>query len=333
MWQYYQPAPTEFERVEAPEPEPDSLEDGEVIIRFRAGAICGSDIPKFLGHIDPDHPDTGCPGAPLHEVVGTVEATRAPGFEIGRRVVGFISGSRGLSEVISTAASMLVAVDDRLGDIEATMVQPLSTVLSTFSYCSDVRGRRVAVLGLGPLGLLFTHVAKSMGAAHVVGVDRVDRSDVAERFGIDEFVHRDVRSWSRELDPADAPDMIIEAIGHRQEHLADAVEAIADSGQLVLFGLPEDHYVFPMRRFFRKNLSLWGGTTRDWKRFMPEAQEYVLAHPRLPKDYITTVFPLDDVAEAFQCYATPKRGRLKVALTPPAEAANRGPGTTDQSNQ
>ncbi|WP_449278341.1 zinc-binding dehydrogenase [Leucobacter sp. GX24907] len=318
MWQYYQPAPTEFARIETEAPQPSELVEGEVLIRFRAGAICGSDVPKYLGHIDSDNLDTGHPGAPLHEAVGIIESSRDDALQPGQRVVGIIKGSRGLSEVIRNPGWMLVPVDDRLDDVAATVIQPVSTVLSTLSHATKLQGARVAVLGLGPLGLLFTHVAKALGAAHVIGVDRVDRSDVAERFGIDEVVRSDVRSWAENLDPTEAPDLVIEAIGHRQEYVVDAVEAVRDGGQLILFGLPEDHYVFPMRKFFRKNLTLWAGTTRDWQKYLREAQAYLFDHPELVRDYVTDVFPVDRVDEAFRSYAAPRKGRIKVALTPPA---------------
>ena len=49
-------------------------------------------------------------------------------------------------------------------------------------------GLTCAVLGLGPIGLLFCHVLKERGAARVFGVDRVDRSAIAPRFGVDDVV-------------------------------------------------------------------------------------------------------------------------------------------------
>lgn len=317
MWQYHQPAPSEFQRSEVREPTGDCLEQGEVLVRFRAGAICGSDIPKFLGYHDSDNPDTGLPGAPLHEIVGTIETSRDTALKEGQRVVGIAKGSRGLSEVIRNPAHLLFPVDDRLNDVEATVVQPVSTVLSTLSHAGELEGKRVAVFGLGPLGLLFTHVAKSLGASEVIGIDRVDRSDVAARFGIDRMIHGEVREWARTCPAEEAPDIVIEAIGHRQEHLADAVDGVRDEGKLIIFGLPEDHYVFPMRRFFRKNLTLWAGTTRDWQAFLRQAQQYLIEHPSLCDAYVTDVFPIVRVDEAFRSYSVPRRGRIKVVLTPP----------------
>lgn len=317
MWQLQQPAPLVFDRIEVPEPSVRELVEGEVLLRFLAGAICGSDIPKFHGDHDPDKPYTGLPGVPLHEFVGRVEASAAKSLQRGQRVVGIISASRGLAEMVINPASLVYPVDDQFSDVEATMVQPLSTVLSAYSRTVDLKGRTVAVLGLGTLGLLFAHVAKRRGAARVIGVDRIDRSDVALSFGIDECIRSDVRSWARSLRPNEAPDLVVEAIGHRQEHLSDAIDAVRPHGHLLVFGLPDEHYVFPMRKYFRKNLTMCAGFTTDWSRFLAEAHAYLLHHRELAAVYITDIYSIDQAAAAYSAYSTPAAGRLKIALVPP----------------
>lgn len=317
MWQLRQPGPAIFERLDVPAPGVDDVGPDEVLMRFLAGSICGSDIPKFLGHVDPDNPYTGMPGVPLHEIVGRVEASRSDRFAPGDRVVGIAAKSRGLAEHIVNPAHYLHRLDDRLGDVEATVVQPVSTVLSAYSNVSDVAGRSVAVLGLGPLGIVFAQVAKTRGAAHVTGIDRVDRSDVGEAFGIDEVVTSEIRTWASGLDDRARPDLVVDAIGHRQEILSDAVDAVAVGGELLVFGLPEDHYVFPMRAYFRKNLTMWAGATQDWGRFLAEGQDHVQKHDVLTNAYLTHTLSINDAEQAYRLYATPASGRLKVALTTP----------------
>lgn len=317
MWQLQQPAPSVFDRLEVPEPSDSELVEGEVLLRFLAGSICGSDIPKFLGNHDPDNPYTGSPGVPLHEFVGRVEASAADNFHQGQRVVGIIKASRGLAELLINPASLVYPVDDQLTDVEATAIQPISTVLSAYSHTVDLMGRTVAILGLGTLGLLFAHVAKQRGAAKVIGVDRIDRSDVARSFGIDECVRSDVGSWASTLPSIEAPDLVVEAIGHRQEYLGDAIRAVRPHGHLLVFGLPEEHYVFPMRTFFRKNLTMWAGFTTDWSHFLAEAHAYLLSHRDLATAYITDVYSIDQATSAYNAYSTPAAGRLKIALTPP----------------
>ncbi len=49
MWSYRLVAPYTFERTDMPEPSPESLVDGQVLLRFLAAGICGSDLPGFRG--------------------------------------------------------------------------------------------------------------------------------------------------------------------------------------------------------------------------------------------------------------------------------------------
>lgn len=319
MWQLRQPGPAVFERDDVPAPTESDLGADEVLVSFLAGSICGSDIPKFLGQIDPANPATGEPGAPLHEFVGRIEASRSDRLPPGTRVVGNVAGAAGLSEYIVNPAAYLHPVDGRLDDAAATVVQPLATVMNALSNVAGVAGRSVAVLGLGPIGLLFTQLLKARGAARVTGVDRIDRSDVASAFGIDELVTADVRAWAGGLGEPERPSLVVDAIGHAQQHVADAVDALAYGGELLVFGLPDEHYVFPMQAFYRKALRMWSGATRDWTRFLAQSHEHVLAHEVLRTSYVTHTMPVFEAQQAYRTYASPAVGRLKVALTPPGE--------------
>lgn len=315
MWIYQQPGPYRFERLEVEPPDPGTLPDDHVLVRFVAGAICGSDLPKFAGVVDPDNPYTGQAGVPMHELVGRVEASASDRLSVGQRVVGIVARSKGLAELIVNPAEYLVPVDDALGDAHATVVQPLSTVLSALESAPDLTGRHVTVLGLGPLGLLFGHVARERGATRVTGVDRIDRTQEAADFGFDETFASEVAGWADGV--TDRPDLVIDCIGHRQEIVDRAIEVVEPGGHVLVFGLPEDHYVIPMRSFFRKNLTMSAGATQDWQRHLRAAQDHLLRHPDLAPRYVTHEFTLDDAEEAYRCYATPAPARLKVVLHPP----------------
>ena len=114
----------------------------------------------------------GRPGYPLHEVVGEVVAGELPA---GTRIVGWAEHHLGLAEYFVARVDAITA-DDDFTDVEATVVQPLCTVLHQLDRIPDVRGKRAAVIGQGSIGLLFSHALKARGAAWVTGVDRVDRS-------------------------------------------------------------------------------------------------------------------------------------------------------------
>ena len=82
MWAYAVTTPGRLERIDAPVPEPGPE---QVLVRLRAGGICGSDLPSFLGRRNPFVDNLGAPGYPLHEVVGTVVGSGARVVGLGRR--------------------------------------------------------------------------------------------------------------------------------------------------------------------------------------------------------------------------------------------------------
>jgi threonine dehydrogenase-like Zn-dependent dehydrogenase len=194
------------------------------------------------------------------------------------------------------------------------VIQPVATVFNALSRL-NFRGKRVAVIGLGPLGVIFTHVLKSEGAKTVVGIDMVDRSDVASRYGIDELVTSASKLWKASLKEGDRPEVIIEAVGHQQHTLSDAVDALAHAGHIFAFGIPDDeHYSFPFRSFLVKDGTLHAGITREWQHFLARAEKHVNEHRRTFSDYLTSVFHVSDAEAAFNLYSRPAVGRLKVAF-------------------
>ena len=226
-----------------------------MVARFEAGGICGSDLPSFLGVRDllvgASH---GQPGYPLHELVGVVEASAAEDLPVGTRVVGWAEGHLGLAEQFVAPADGVCALGDELPSVQATVIQPLCTVLYAVRRLGDVRGARVAVIGQGSIGMLFSYVLKAAGAGHVTGVDPIDRRNVAGAFGVDAMEWNTSSGWAASLGDDARPDIVVEAVGHQAATLEDAVEAVAHGGTVLAFGVPDDtHYAFPFARFFRKD--------------------------------------------------------------------------------
>ena len=197
---------------------------------------------------------------------------------------------------------------------EAVAIQPLACVLYAMEQLGPVAGRSVAVLGQGPIGLLFSHLAACGGASRVIGVDQVDRSAVSSVYGVTEAVHAPVDRWAASLG-ADRPDVVIEAIGHQTSTLAQAVDAVAFGGQVFYFGVADDLvYPFPMRTFLRKNLTMRSGVALERRRVLAAADTHLAAHPALREAYVTDVVPVDDVQTAFDRASAPRPGQAKVVV-------------------
>jgi L-iditol 2-dehydrogenase len=320
MWAQQLVRPCTFQLVEVNAPREADLAKGDVAVRMQAGAICGSDLPSVRGAVNPYHRDDGelaaaIAGYPLHEVVGEVVASRSD-LQVGQRVVGWARGSIGLAEVIVTPGAFLLPISRRADPISQTVIQPLACVLYAVERLADPRGRAVAVIGQGPLGILFSHILHDRGAV-VTGVDPVDRSDVATAFGLDEVAATVSDRWARSLTDATRPDLVVEAVGYQAATLNDAISAVAYEGVICHFGgTQEDAYAVNFRSLQRKNLTLVAGFTPESarRRALEQAQAYLHEHPGLPERYMTDVYPVGDVEAAYRRALGPAPGRLKVGL-------------------
>lgn len=322
MWSHRLVAPFTFVKTDVPQRSPESLDDGQVLLRFLAGGICGSDLPGFRGAKGRLPGDTGVSAAemdgfPIHEVVGEVVASRHPDHRPRDRVVGWASGFDGLMEQVVADGDGLAPYDPALSPEHAVGLQPLACVLYAVEQLPDLTGRHVAVLGQGSIGLLFSFVAKAAGAAHVTGVDPVDRDDVGPAFGVDTVVRATSDRWVSRLAPDAKPDIVIEAVGHQVATLGHAVEAVAPGGTVFYFGVPDDDsYPISMRTMLRNNLTLKAGITLDRRRVLDRADAFAREHPGLLGRYLTHTFPADEVQAAFELACLPVPGRVKIAIVP-----------------
>lgn len=319
MWAHQLTAPRTFSRIEVARPGAGDLADGEVLLRVLAGAICGSDLPVFHGLRTLKQRDDpwadNVPGSPMHEVVGEVLASRHDRHQVGDTVVGWASGLNGLAEFSISHGDGLAPYDPRLTPEHAVMLQPLACVLYAVDQIPDVAGAKAAVLGQGPMGLLFNHALRSAGAREIVGVDRLDRIDLGRRMGADEVAHLHTSRWLATLTDADRPDVIAEAIGHNTSTLDHAIEAAAPRARIFYFGIADDvYYPLNMQRLLRKNLTLISGVTLQRREMLERADDYLSAHPDLLPMFVTHTFDSDDVRHAFELASAPTSDTAKITL-------------------
>lgn len=331
MWSYEVVAPGFVERVEVPD-DTSPLRDGEVRLRVLVAGLCGSDMPRFNGSKEKlvgsglgsglgSGFSSGFGGAPLHEVVGEVVESASPLFRTSQHVVGTLGPQASLSELVTCPDASIIPVPDGFDDVEAVLVQPFSTVLRALGQFPDVSGRAAAVIGAGPIGLSFCHVLKQRGVAKLTVIDPVDRSELAKAYGADEFFATTGRDWGRGLDghgpsSEERPQVVVEAVGHQQETVIDAISAARVGGFVFAFGeITDPDYVIPCRRIYQNALTFASGrTTGEWPRVLSEGAAYLA---RYKKDFATMqshVLPLSEAQQAYSLYARPQYGRLKVAI-------------------
>ncbi|HLZ09963.1 MAG TPA: zinc-binding dehydrogenase, partial [Chloroflexota bacterium] len=125
--------------------------------------------------------------------------------------------------------------------IDAGMFITFKETLSWLHHLGPLFGRSLLVLGTGPVGLCFVRIAKYLGADPVLVVGRRDeRLEIAVRLGADHGINT-VRQATvatvRELTAGKGVDYLVEAIGDA-ELLAEAMGAVADQGNIAIYGVP-----------------------------------------------------------------------------------------------
>lgn len=313
-WAYQVEAPGFVKRVESRN-ESRPLAPGQVRLRFRAAGLCGSDMPLLHG-IRVDSVSGVHDRAPIHELVGEVVDSASDVLTVGQRVVGTGGARDGLSQFLVESDQAFIPVPDELGDAEAVPIQSIATVIRAAHSLPDVTGRRIAVLGAGPIGLAFIHLLRKRGAGRITAVDPVPREEAARHYGADEFIPLHSSRWVAQLDPASRPEIVIEAVGHQHASIRDALHAVANWGFVYGFGaVDDDDYALPYREMYERGLTLASGRTREgWVDVLAAGRDYFLAHREDFRSYVTHTIPVGDAQAAYSLYARPQAARLKVAL-------------------
>lgn len=209
-------------------------------------------------------------GEPLlgHEIVGTVVALgeAVNTFSIGQRVTGLIF--QAFAEFAVADAAKVAPVPEGIPD-EAAMGEPLSCMMSALRRTRIELGDRVAIVGLGYMGLLFLMAMRLRGARQIVGVDfRPDSRDLARVLGADVVLAPEDVDGSlkltkfNEIAQGNGFDVVIEASGH-PDGLTLAAQMVKAHGFLSILG-------YHQGGFRSVDMQLW-----NWK-----AIEVLNAHER-----------------------------------------------------
>src|SRR5579883_55547 len=217
---------------------------GDVLVRVRAALTCGTDVKVFRRGY---HARMIVPPALFgHELAGDIvkmgEDVR--GFHIGQRVVAANSAPCGkcffcqrdqenlcedllfnngaYAEYIRIPERIvqknMYEVPDAVSYQDAALVEPLACVLRGLEETGIKSGDTMAIIGLGPIGMMFVRMAKAVYNARVIAIGRRQTQlDRARAMGADEVVINsdgaDVLGPVREMTGGIGADIVIEAVG------------------------------------------------------------------------------------------------------------------------
>jgi threonine dehydrogenase-like Zn-dependent dehydrogenase len=313
-------SPRQFAQVQTVAPDLKAAGPDRILVQPEWVSMCGSDIPFFTG--SKRHKTYPLPiAAPIHESVGRVVESTSSLFQPGDRVVSIPESDQGLSEFFVAQAAKAVKLPSGLDDNGTScLIQPLSTVINAVDRLGDVEGKSVAVIGLGSIGLFFTWMLKKRGATRIIGIDPLEqRCRAANGMGATDCltarsleVLHDARQYSGGWD---APDIIVEAVGHQMETLNDCLELVRYRGTVLAFGVPDQPvYALEYETFFRKNAHLVACVTPVWSEYLAISRDVFLSARDELEPLVTHRFPIRDAGQAFTTYEKHKDGIIKALI-------------------
>ena len=303
---------------DAPKPEP---VEGEVLVKCSHIALCGSNMGQYTGEglwADIEFPNpVGWAG---HENIGTIVESRCDGWEPGELVLAQPHGYYGFAEYIVSRPPAIARLPKDAADIAALVVaQPLATVLRALTKTENIIAKRCAVVGQGPMGLIFTHVLRLMGASGVIATDPLDwRLEWSKRYGADCVINpskQDTVEVVSKLTGGEMLDFVVDAAG-RAESLSTAAMLCKPHGRLFVFGMP--HYEkqeFPWYRVFRNNIQINTCVGPECGPFFQTAADMVLDERCAALgEMVTPRMAWEKAPEAFEMYANCAKDSLKLTL-------------------
>jgi 2-desacetyl-2-hydroxyethyl bacteriochlorophyllide A dehydrogenase len=165
------------------------------------------------------------------------------------------------------AAQQVVPPD--FDPVDAGMFITFKETPSWLQGLGPLAGRNVIILGTGPAGLCLARIAKYLGAQPVVAVGRrEDRLALARHLGADASIDStrdDLVAACRRATDGRGADVVVEATGD-VELIGQAVRALADGGQIAVYGIPPA---------METTLS-WAGAPPNWQiRFVRTREDAV----------------------------------------------------------
>lgn len=314
-----------YEEVDRPRPKP-----GEVLVEVKAAGICGSDIPRIF-----ENGTYSFPLIPGHEFSGIVVETGAEVRDdwLGERVGVFpllpckicgpcrdghyemcrsysYLGSRtdgAFAEYIAVPEWNLVRLQDNVSCEAAAMFEPMAVAVHAMRSIAPASGERIAVCGVGTIGLLLTMFLREAGFEDlfVIGNKEFQKKNVLE-LGIPEERYIDGKCG----DAAErilactggrGVDVFFECVG-RQDTVLLAIRTAAPGGRIQYVGNPASDMLFDRNTYWkilRNQLTIKGSWNSTFCHGEEDDWNYVLKRLSAgrihPERYITQRLSADEL--------------------------------------
>lgn len=340
---------------EVPVPSPG---EQEVLVAVKAAGICGSDIPRIFYTGAHTHPLI-----PGHEFSGEVVelGKGADKNWLGQRVGVFplipcreceqcrkkqyemcrdynYLGSRrdgGFAEYVAVPVWNLVSLPRHVSFEEAAMLEPMAVAVHAMRQMvpkirlfQKVRSsEKIAVCGLGPIGLLLVMFLKDAGFEDVSVIGNKEfQKKIALKLGLEEADYcdgkvRDPYEWLMERTGGTGTDGFFECVG-KNETFGLALKSAAPMGKVTLVGNPYSDISLEKEvywKILKRQITLAGTWNSSFLHNPEDDWSYVLgslAQRRLfPTELISHRFPLEELEQGLGIMKNKTEEYVKVMMT------------------
>lgn len=338
MKQALMTAPGKIEFRDVPTPE---LAPHQVLVRMKKIGVCGSDIHVFHGK----HPYTSYPVVQGHEVSGLVEKAgpAVKGFSAGDpvtfqpqvtcgkcypcthgqyhicdqlKVMGFQT-TGAASELFAVDADKVLHLPAGLSLEHGAMMEPLAVAVHALGRGGGAAGKKVLVLGAGPIGNLVAQAAQGMGASDVLLTDVSEyRLELAAKCGVPKGVNTAKADLAAEVKRRfgdGKADLILECVGF-QKTIEQAVAVARKGTDIIVVGVFGDKPTVDMGVVQDRELRLIGTLmyqAPDWH----AAIDLVEAKKVNLEPLITDRYPFDRYLDAYKHIDANREKSMKVMIS------------------
>ncbi len=324
-------------------PEPD-IGPTDVLVRVKRAGICGTDLhiyrwdgwsqkritpPRILGHEFMGEVleigelvDNVVVGqrvsAESHVVCGHCELCRTGNAHVCRStsIIG-VDRDGAFAELVAVPAGNLVPLPDAISDDQAAVFDPLGNAFHTVLH-DDVTGRKVVIIGCGPIGLFAVGIARAAGAATVIAIEpRAQRVEIARRMGA-HLVFRPGEDAIEEavLDATEGygAEIVCEMSG-RPDGIRTAFRVARNGGHVQLLGLPRDEVSLDLARdVIFKGLHVYGVVGRRLYETWHQMRDFLGAGLLDIEPVITHRMPMEDFEEAIRAMESGEAAKVVLAV-------------------
>jgi threonine dehydrogenase-like Zn-dependent dehydrogenase len=230
-----------------------------------------------------------------------------------------LPGGQAEAMAVPFADVFALRIPEGVADEEAVLLTDILPTGYVGALRANIRpGATVAVIGLGPVGIMALQCAALFGPARIFAVDQVpERLARAERLGAEPIDATSVPGAAQIMEATGGRgvDSVIEAVG-ADATVLDAVSCAASGGTVSIVGVNLSLALpFPMGLVFLKSLTVravFAPVPGTWPSLVPLVQSGRLQLA----DTFTHRMELSRVAEAYDLFDSRLDGVLKVLLLP-----------------